>query len=849
MIARRRYALRSWGAVARCLGLMLSIAGLATCSCSKDAAAANPSFGGTSPVGAQRGTELEVILSGGSLADAQSLYFYEPGMEVKGWEVVNDNQVKVKLAIAPDCRLGAHPWRIRSATGVSNLRTFSIGALKEVAEVEPNSEFAKPQPAELDTTINGVVETEDVDFFVVNATKGQRITAEVEGIRLGNTFFDPYVAIMDAKRFELANSDDAALVWQDGVASVVVPEDGQYIIQLRESAFGGNGACTYRLHVGTFPRPTAMIPAGGKPGTTVQVKWLGDVGGEWTEDVPLPAELRPNFGVHAHDPRGIPPSANVFRLGDLDNVLEAEPNNALAEATAFNAPIALGGAISAAGDIDHFKFTAKQGQVFDVNVYARTLRSPLDSLLYILNSAGAVVAGNDDNGTPDSYIRFTVPADGEYVIQIRDHLGKGGSDYAYRCELVPVQAKLSMSLPEQQQFVDMVLAVPKGNRGALLVGGNRVDFGGELAVEIKDLPQGLTYETLTMAANQTFVPVVFSAAPDAPVGGALADVIGRHVDPAQKIEGHLIQQTSMVRGANNVHVWDVYTQRMATAVTEESPYHIEIVQPSVPLVRSGNMDLKVKAIRKEGFTAPIAIRMLYNPPDVGSAGSIAIPEGQNEAVIPLNAGGGAEIKPWKIVVLADAGTPRGSIQVSSQLATLEIAEPFVGFTFGNAAVEQGKETDVVIQVAHAKPFEGKAKVELLGLPNEVTAEPLELAPGQAELVFKVKTTANSPANRHKTLLCRVTVIGANNEPIVHMLGTGELRIDTPLPPKADAPAAAPTPTPMPAAAEKPPEKRLTRLEQLRLDRENAKKAAAAKAAGEPAPAAPAPAAEQPAAPK
>ena len=136
------------------------------------------------------------------------------------------------------------------------------GALKDVTEVEPNNDFAKPQPIAMDSTVNGVAENEDVDYFVVEAKKGERISAEVEGIRLGITLFDPYVAIMDAKRFELASSDDAALIWQDGFASIVAPEDGKYIIQVRESAYAGNGNCLYRLHVGDFPRATATVPAG-----------------------------------------------------------------------------------------------------------------------------------------------------------------------------------------------------------------------------------------------------------------------------------------------------------------------------------------------------------------------------------------------------------------------------------------------------------------------------------------------------------------------------------------------------------------------------------------------------------
>ena len=111
-------------------------------------------------------------------------------------------------------------------------------------------------------------------------------------MRLGITEFDPYVAILNAKRFELGVSDDAALVWQDGFTSIIAPEDGKYIIQVRESAYAGNGACLYRLHVGNFPRPTAVLPAGGKPGETLEVRWIGDPAGEATTTVKLPADVR-----------------------------------------------------------------------------------------------------------------------------------------------------------------------------------------------------------------------------------------------------------------------------------------------------------------------------------------------------------------------------------------------------------------------------------------------------------------------------------------------------------------------------------------------------------------------------
>ncbi|HEV3025433.1 MAG TPA: PPC domain-containing protein, partial [Pirellulales bacterium] len=483
--------------------------------------AASPSLGSIVPYGGQRGTEIEVSFNGGNLADAQEIMLYYPGIKVTSLQAVNENTVKTKLAIAPDCRLGIHAMRVRTATGMTNLRTFSVGAMSEVAEVEPNSEFATPQKVGLDVTVNGCVDNEDVDYFLVEAKQGERITAEIEGIRLGNFFFDPYVAIFDAKRFELASCDDAALVWQDSVASVVAPADGAYIVQVRESSYGGNGACTYRLHVGRFPRPTAAIPAGGRPGETINLVWLGDVLGPKFEPFVVPTAPGEQFGIFARDDKGIAPSPNVFFVSDLANVMEIEPNEAAANATPFEAPMALGGVIGQDGDVDCFKFPAKAGQQFDVRAQGRGIRSPLDPVLSIFKSDGAGIAGNDDSGGPDSYLRFGAPADDTYTISIRDHLGKGRPDFAYRVEVKPVKPALVMGLPERQQYVDVTIEVPQGNRTAFLVSASRRDFGGDVVLDLKDLPAGVTFETVVMPANQTIVSVLLTAAPGTALAGSL----------------------------------------------------------------------------------------------------------------------------------------------------------------------------------------------------------------------------------------------------------------------------------------------------------------------------------------
>jgi hypothetical protein len=798
------------------------------------ARAASPALGAVRPFGVQRGTEAALVLSGARLSDAKEVLFYDPGITVTKLEVVNDGQVKTVVKVAPDCRLGEHALRVRAASGISELRTFYVGALPNIDEKEPNSEFTTPQKIPLNVTVNGVVDNEDVDYFLIEAKKGQRVTAEIEAMRLGNTLFDPYVAILDMKRFELAASDDSPLLGQDAVASVVIPADGSYVVQVRESAYGGNGACAYRLHVGTFPRPTAVVPAGGKLGEEVEVRFLGDPAGEIRQKIKLPATPQEKFGVFPQDAGGIAPSPIPFRLCAFGNVVEVEPNNTHQQATKVELPMALNGVISEPGDVDCFRFTAKKGVTYDVHCYARRLGSPLDSVMTLSYFGGGAIVANDDAIGPDSYFRVTIPEDKEYVLSITDHLGKGGPTYFYRVEFTPVKPKLTMGIPKVALYSQerQTIAVPRGNRYATLISAIRTDFGGELAIAGEGLAKGVTLRCENMQANLDTVPVVFEAAPDAPVAGTFGNIIGRHVDPAQKISGGIFQTAELVIGPPGQSIfWKYDFNKAAVAVIDEVPFKINIVEPKVPLVLNGSMNLKVVAERKPGYKAAITVMMVFNPPGVGSASSATIPEGQNETVIPINASGGAQVRKWKIAVNAVATVGNGPVWVSSQLATLEIAQPYVNFAMERAAVEQGKTTDLFCKVQQTTPFPGQAKVVLLGLPNKATAPEMTVTKDTKEFAFKVATDKTSPAGQHKNIFCQL-VITQNGEPIVHNLGGTELRIDVPLPPKANEPPK-PAPVaakPMPQPTAPPAEKRLTRLEKLRLEQEEREKAAKANAA-------------------
>lgn len=779
--------------------------------------AASPRINRLQPQGAQLGTNVELTIHGNRLDDAAGLFLYEPGIRVEEIIATAGDRLVCRVKIAEDCPLGEHGLRVRTNSGISNLATFRVGPFAEIEEREPNNDFAAPQAIPLNVTVNGVVENEDVDYFAVDMTAGQRLNVEVEGVRLGMTFFDPSVAIYNTQRFVLAASDDSPLVQQDAVCGVSIPEDGTYIVQVRESAFGGSNQSRYRLHVGTFPRPTAVFPPGGKPGETLLLRWLGDTGGVWEEEITLPATpSRETIGLFARS-QGLPaPSPNWVRVNELDNVTESEPNDALNQGIPGEVPVAFCGIVEKPGDVDHFSFTAKKGQQYDIRVFARALRSPLDSVLSVHKPDGAAVGSNDDTGSPDSYYRLRADSDGQYSVRIRDHLLRGGEDFVYRIEVAPVRPKLAMSLPERRQFEDVTATVPRGNRFAFLIGAVREDFGGPVEPVFEGLPPGVSAELITIPDGSPNAVALLSAAEDAPLEGRLARLEGRATVGEREIIGQLSQRTSLVRGQNNREIWNYEQDRMAIAVGEVVPCQVEIVQPKVPIVQGGAMELKITASREEGFDGPVTVQMLALPRGVSSPASVTLEAGQSETRMPLTATDNAAVGTARIAALGQLDTGNGPALIATQLATLEVASPMVAFAYPQAAVEQGKELPLPIGVTVNTAFDGPAQVELLGLPAGVSTSPQEITAESTQCVFPLRVSEDAPVGLHKSLVCRVTVM-RDGEPIVHMLRGGELRVQKPLPPpKEPEPEAGAAPEPEP---EPPKEKPLSRLEQLRQRKE------------------------------
>ena len=769
------------------------------------------------PRGGQRGTEVQVEFSGDRLDAIQEALFYEPGLTLGVIEVKDSKHVIAKLAIAPDAALGEHKLRLRSPGGLTELRTFWVGQFPTVEEVEPNDTFEKPQKVDLNVTVAGTSRNEDEDYYVCSLKKGQRLSAEVEAMRLGRLLFDAYVAILDPKRFELAACDDAPLLRNDAFVSIVAPEDGDYRIVVREAAYEGSDSSNYRLHIGTFPRPSAVFPPGGKPGETLTFQFVGDPAGPISQSFTLPAQPD-RLPLFAMQDGVFSPSPNRVVVSPLEHAEEVEPNDEEKNATPLPPiPCAGQGILSKKDDIDRYKFHAAKGENLTLKVLGRALRSPIDAVLRLKNQAGNQLAENDDQGGPDPLIQWTCPEDGDYVANVRDKLGNGGPDFVYRMEILRREPAIAATLPvveRDQSQKWKTFPVPRGNRYAAMINVTRDNIGCDLAFDAQSLPAGVTMNASNAARSVNAFPVIFEAAADAPIAGGLYDFSVRSLTEGPPLKGVLTDVIHHVEINNQGPYHSTPLDRIAMAVTEEAPLHLELDVPTVPLVRNGITQLKVRAIRQEGYNEAITVRFLWSPPGVGTQVTMPIPAGQSEINYEINASADAAIAEWKVCMLAEAATPKGPVLVSSKLVPLKVAEPYLTMALSLAATEQGKPTIMSGKVEVQHEFAGSATAELLGLPAGVTTPPVQFTKDQTELNFPLTVAADAPVGKHNNVFCRVT-IPENNSTILHQVAQGgTLRIDKPSTPPPAVAQAAPEP-PKPADPAAPAPKPLSRLEQLR----------------------------------
>jgi len=320
---------------------------------------------------------------------------------------------------------------------------------------------------------------------------------------------------------------------------------------------------------------------------------------------------------------------------------------------------------------------------------------------------------------------------------------------------------------QSRQFI----AVPRGHRFATLISAKRANFNGDLRLNLPGLPPGVTMSADSLPPNTDTEPLVFEAAADAPLGGTLLDLTATGTNAAGGVTGHFRQEVELVAGPNNTGYYGTRVDKLCVAVVKEVPFQLRIVEPKVPLVQGGTMALEVVAERQPGFEEPIELQMVWNPPGVNSQSDATIPKGATNVFYQLNAGDGAGVRLWKIAVLGHATVDGGQAYISTQLAALEIAPPYLAGKIHTVVANPGKTATLMVDLEQLKSFDGKAKIRLLGLPDKVTAPEKEITKDDKTISFDLTVNTNCPPGTFKTLSCAVEVPNEGRL-IPHSIGSG-----------------------------------------------------------------------------
>jgi len=199
------------------------------------------------PRGGGLGATVSVEFHGVFLENPREILFYQPGIKVSDFVsfAKPGEGFKVKFQIAPDCPVGEHVLRVRTATSLSDAVTFWVSRFQTVYEFEDkigqNDTPPNAKPIPMNVTVEGQIlpgPDMDVDMYRVEAQQGQRISVEVEAARLGTLHFggenDLAVRVLDAAGTMIGRNDDSALYVQDPVLSVLAPRDGSYFVEIKQ---------------------------------------------------------------------------------------------------------------------------------------------------------------------------------------------------------------------------------------------------------------------------------------------------------------------------------------------------------------------------------------------------------------------------------------------------------------------------------------------------------------------------------------------------------------------------------------------------------------------------------------
>ena len=219
---------------------------------------------------------------------------------------------------------------------------------------------------------------------------------------------------------------------------------------------------------------------------------------------------------------------------------------------------------------------------------------------------------NDDGGPvygKDSYLLFDPPADGEYLVRLRDLTGSGGLRHTYRLTVRRARPDFRLYLDDgfmQQRDLRGAGArspnVPLGGSVPLVVSALRTDgFRDEIRIEAVDLPPGIRAEPGTIRRDEFQTTLILTADSSAPA-----------VTPEHKLK---VQGRARVGGVERIHpAVDLDSGLNLVSLVPAATIR-PLVEPDHLILRRGTQGrLHVRIDCPDDFAHEVGIEVKNRPP-------------------------------------------------------------------------------------------------------------------------------------------------------------------------------------------------------------------------------------------
>lgn len=568
-----------------------------------------------SPPVLQRGAVTRLQVVGTETAGAVGLWSSLPPdiLRVRSIGAGDATKSELEVELAAHAPLGIYGLRLATRSGLSNVHLFLVDELPPT--VRPaDLPVEAPHPVTLPACITASCRPATVDRYAITVQSGQRVTFEVIGNRLGQDN-DPLLQIRNAAGRVLVEGDNSVGLYSDCRFAHTFAAAGVYTVEVRDARFEGSPNWHYVLRMGDFPEARAAVPSAVPAGIATTLTFPQVAG------LRLPVTFaadRP-LGTLFQEIRSTPTAPATWlplTITDVPPQVEVEPNDNLETATPVKVPATLNGVLNHPGDIDWYTFELTQNQKLHFQGVSRVLGGAADLELVLFDADGREVRRVDDVELDEGSFAFNAGKAGPHRLQVRDVARDGGPDFVYRVEV-------RNGGPHIQLFTETSdLTIPQGTYQPVAIKVTRTEFTGEIRLELRGAPAGMTLEPSVIAANENeFVGRLVTTAAT-PEGLSNLQIVGSaNVEGAPPLQTLVRTKPMIDRQLRNVDLIlyalredqqllpPSLTHQLAVMVTPPAPFQIELPTQLVELTRFQTAEFPIVTTRNAGFAAPITFKV------------------------------------------------------------------------------------------------------------------------------------------------------------------------------------------------------------------------------------------------